>query len=158
MKLIFRILMIVIVGSGVLVLQTCSKKTPEVFIISPHDGAQVDSTFTVSFGASKVDITPAGVDKPNSGHHHLLIDAPLPSDLTKPLGAEVMHFGKGETEVQLTLSPGLHSLQLILGDKNHIPHQPAIVSRKIIILVRDKLESENKEALEVEVVDEGVAP
>ena len=154
MKIVFRIFAIVLLAGGGLVLQACSKKIPQVFIISPQDGAQVDSTFTVSFGASKVDIVAAGVDKPNSGHHHLLIDTPLPSDLTKALGGDVMHFGKGETEVELTLSPGLHSLQLILGDKNHIPHQPAIVSKKITILVRDTEQQVQDVNSEVDVADE----
>jgi len=147
MKSLLQICLLMMVVAGTFVVQGCSKSRPEIFITSPLDGAQVDSTFTVTFSAKKVEIAPAGVDKPGSGHYHLLIDTPLPSDLTLPLGADVMHFGKGQSETQLTLTPGLHSLQLILGDKDHKLHQPAIVSKKITILVRGG----EKQAVEVQV-------
>lgn len=106
----------------------------EVFIISPADGEKVPATFTVKFGAKDVSIVPAGTNQENSGHHHLIVDGELP-DMDKPMGGDVMHFGKAQTETELTLAPGKHTLQLILGDMTHTPHKPAIYSKKITIEV-----------------------
>ena len=106
----------------------------EVFIISPADGEQVTSPVTVKFGAKNVDIVPAGTGHAHAGHHHLLIDAHLP-DLKKPMGGEVKHFAKGQTETQIELKPGKHTLQLVLGDKSHKPHAKPVVSKKITIEV-----------------------
>ncbi len=108
----------------------------EVFIVSPQDGDKVSATFTVKFGAKDVDIVPAGTDQANSGHHHLIVDGELPA-LDKPMGADVKHFGKAQTETELTLAPGKHTLQLILGDMAHTPHKPAIYSKKITIEVAE---------------------
>lgn len=108
---------------------------PSVYIISPQDDATVTSPVVVQFGLKGMGVSPAGVEKANTGHHHLLIDADLP-DLTKPLGAEVKHFGGGQTETSLELSPGKHTLQLILADYKHQPHSPAVVSKKITITVK----------------------
>lgn len=105
-----------------------------VNIISPKDGDKVATKFLVKFGAENIAIVPAGTEQANSGHHHLIIDGDLP-DLDKPMGANVKHFGKGQTETELELSPGVHTLQLILGDKNHQPQKPAIISKKITITV-----------------------
>jgi hypothetical protein len=118
------------------VLPVSSVMAAEVSIISPKDGDKVPSTFTVKFGAQDVAIVPAGTDQENSGHHHLVIDSELP-DLSKPMGAEVKHFGKAQTETELTLKPGKHTLQLVLGDKAHKPHSPAIISKKITVEVID---------------------
>jgi len=106
-----------------------------VYIISPQDGATVTSPVVVQFGLKGMGVSPAGFEKANTGHHHLLIDANLP-DLTKPLGAEVKHFGGGQTETSLELSPGKHTLQLILADYKHQPHSPAVLSNKIVITVK----------------------
>jgi len=107
----------------------------EVYIISPQDGAVVSSPVTVVFGLKGMGVSPAGLEKAHTGHHHLLIDAPLP-DLSKPLGKEVKHFGGGQTQTTLELAPGEHSLQLILADFKHQPHNPAVVSKKITITVK----------------------
>jgi Domain of unknown function (DUF4399) len=112
-------------------------KGASVYIISPRNGATVKAPFTVRFGLKGLGIAPAGVSFPNTGHHHLLIDTDLPTNLNAPLpeSANVKHFGKGQTETTLTLPPGQHTLQLVFGDMNHVPHDPALVSKKITITV-----------------------
>jgi len=109
----------------------------EVYIVSPKDGAKIKGPVTVVFGLKGMGIAPAGIKFDNTGHHHLLVDADLPADLSQPLAANEhsVHFGKGQTETTLTLAPGKHTLQLVLGDALHIPHDPAIVSKKITITV-----------------------
>jgi len=118
-----------------------SPRTPapegaKVFIIMPQDGATVFSPVPIQFGVEGIDIVPAGDDEPHSGHHHLLIDtkledynAPIPNDETHK------HYGGGQTEAAVGLTPGKHTLQLLLGDKNHIPHDPPIESEVITINV-----------------------
>ena len=109
----------------------------EVYIVSPKDGAKVKSPITVVFGLKGMGVAPAGIKFDNSGHHHLLIDSDLPADLSQPLAAneKSMHFGKGQTETSLTLPPGKHTLQLVLGDSLHVPHEPPVISKKITITV-----------------------
>lgn len=106
------------------------------YIISPENGAVVEQTFTVRFGLSGMGVAPAGTDKAHTGHHHLLVDAKALPAMDKPMGKEVKHFGGGQTETTLTLEPGEHTLQLILGDKMHIPHNPPVVSEKVTITVK----------------------
>ncbi len=108
----------------------------KAYIISPTDGETVKSPVTVRFGLAGMGVAPAGVDAPQTGHHHLLIDqADLPV-LGEPMGTEnIRHFGGGQTEVSLELEPGSHTLQLLLGDKLHIPHDPPVASEKITITV-----------------------
>lgn len=108
-----------------------------VFIISPEDGATVPQTFTVKFGASGVAIVPAGTQEENSGHHHLLVDTDTLPNMHAPLPAtdKIIHFGKGQTETQLTLPPGKHTLQLLLGNYMHIPQATPVISKKITITV-----------------------
>lgn len=110
----------------------------KVFIASPADGDVVPPTFTVKFGAENVDIVPAGVTQANSGHHHLLINIDELPDLTKPLPTteQVLHFGKAQTETEITLEPGTHTLQLVLGNFAHIPHKTPVVSEKITVTVK----------------------
>ena len=110
----------------------------EVYIVSPKDGAKVKSPVTVVFGLKGMGVAPAGIKFDNTGHHHLLIDSDLPADLSQPLAAneKSMHFGKGQTETSLTLPPGKHTLQLVLGDSLHVPHDPAVISKKITIVVQ----------------------
>ncbi len=105
------------------------------YIISPADGEVVGTTVTVKFGLQGMGVAPAGVDRPNTGHHHLLINGEKLPPLDAPMGAEVMHFGGGQTEKTITLSPGQHTLQLILGNHLHIPHTPPVISEKITITV-----------------------
>ena len=111
-------------------------KDVELYFISPEDGATVKSPVTVRFGLRGMGIAPAGVAAENTGHHHLLIDAALPAaDLPIPADANHVHFGKGQTEATLTLAPGKHRLQLLLGDHLHVPHDPPITSKPISITV-----------------------
>jgi hypothetical protein len=106
------------------------------YIISPENGAYVPTTFTVRFGLEKMGVAPAGVDKPNSGHHHLLIDAPLPPlDQPIPNDENHLHFGGGQTEATVTLPKGRHTLQLLLGDAYHVPHQPPVYSDPVVVYV-----------------------
>jgi hypothetical protein len=109
----------------------------EVYIVSPKDGAKVKSPVTVVFGLKGMGIAPAGIKFDGTGHHHLLIDSDLPADMSQPLAAseKSVHFGKGQTETSVTLAPGKHTLQLVLGDSLHIPHDPAVVSKKITVTV-----------------------
>jgi hypothetical protein len=119
--------------------RTPSPANAEVYIVSPADGATVSNPVTVRFGLKGMGIAPAGIQFENSGHHHLLIDTDVPEDLSKPLPAvenKVVHFGKGQTETTLTLPPGKHTLQLVLGDHLHIPHSPPVVSKKVTITVK----------------------
>jgi len=118
--------------------RTASPPGAEVYIISPKDGATVHSPVRVQFGLKGMGVAPAGVKFENTGHHHLLIDTDAPTDLSAPLPAtdKIVHFGKGQTETTLTtLTPGKHTLQLLLGDQNHIPHNPPVISKKITITV-----------------------
>ncbi len=111
----------------------------KAYIISPKDGEIVDRTFTVRFGLANMGVAPAGVKFPNTGHHHLLIDFENLPDLEKPLvfSENVRHFGGGQTEAEITLSPGKHTLRLLLGNYLHIPHKPPVLSEKITVTVKD---------------------
>ena len=108
-----------------------------VYIISPADGETVSGPVTVKFGLSGMGVAPAGVERANTGHHHLLIDvATMPSSATPlPASDQVVHFGGGQTETTLDLAPGTHTLQLVLGDHLHIPHNPPVRSAQITITV-----------------------
>ncbi|QFT55518.1 DUF4399 domain-containing protein [Microbulbifer sp. THAF38] len=117
-----------------------AEKAPQqakLYIISPKDGEKVPQTFTVRFGLSGMGVAPAGVQRDNTGHHHLLIDVDDMPDLSKPLPAtdKIIHFGGGQTETQVTLPPGKHTLQLVLGNYMHVPHENPIVSKKITVVV-----------------------
>lgn len=109
-----------------------------VYIISPADGDTVSSTFTVRFGLRGMGIAPAGIDRVKTAHHHLLIDTKVLPNLAKPLQAtdKVRHFGGGQTETQLTLKPGKHTLQLLLGNYAHVPHDQPLMSKKITVIVK----------------------
>lgn len=107
------------------------------YIVSPKDGDVVTSPVTVVFGLAGYGVAPAGTVKDKTGHHHLIIDAPLP-DLTKPIPADerYRHFGGGQTETTVELAPGEHTLQLLLGDHAHIPHAEPLYSDAITITVQ----------------------
>ncbi len=108
-----------------------------VYFISPQDGAEVSSPFTVRFGLRGMGVAPAGVTAPNTGHHHLLINVEeFDEGLPLPMTDQVRHFGAGQTETQLELPPGTYTLQLVLGDALHIPHDPPVRSERITITVR----------------------
>lgn len=139
----FTIALVFLVGSATTALAGPLPLTPapvgaKVYLISPENGATVSSPFIVRFGLTGMGIAPAGVVKENTGHHHLLIDvAELPpADQPVPNDETHRHFGGGQTEVSLTLTPGTHTLQLLLADASHIPHDPPIVSDKITITVK----------------------
>ncbi|WP_091533274.1 DUF4399 domain-containing protein [Fontimonas thermophila] len=109
----------------------------KVYFIEPKNGAEVTSPVRVVFGLSGMGVAPAGVNQPNTGHHHILIDDPA-VDFTQPLPAtdQIKHFGGGQTETLLELKPGKHTLQLVLGDWKHQPHNPPVMSEKITITVK----------------------
>jgi hypothetical protein len=112
-------------------------KDAYVYIGWPLDGATVGTKFKIWFGTRNFGIAPAGVDKPNTGHHHLLIDVPLPPlDQPIPNDHNHLHFGLGQTEAEIELPPGKHTLQLLVGDANHVPHDPPVMSKRITIYVR----------------------
>lgn len=119
--------------------QTPSPAGAKVYFINLKDGQEVTSPFLVQFGLSGMGVAPAGVEKPNTGHHHLLIDTTLSGDeLKQPIAMDDKHrhFGNGQTEAMITLPPGQHKLQLVLGDWSHIPHTPPVMSDVITITVR----------------------
>lgn len=110
----------------------------KVYFITPADGATLTNPVTVRFGLAGMGVAPAGMVKENTGHHHLLIDVDeMPAiDLPLPNDDRHRHFGGGQTEITLDLPPGRHTLQLLLGDANHIPHDPPVISDKITVEVR----------------------
>ncbi len=109
-----------------------------VFFISPSNGAVVTNPVKIKFGVVGMQIVPAGVDKYMSGHHHLLINIDDLPNMKMPIPSDKkhLHFGKGQTETKLELSKGKHTLQLLLGDHMHIPHDEPLLSEKIEITVR----------------------
>ena len=124
-------------GSAAMAQQTPSPAGAELYFVTPKDGETVGSPFRVVFGLRGMGVAPAGVETSDTGHHHLIINAPLPK-LGEPIPADDnhRHFGGGQTEVDVELPPGQHSLQLILGDWSHIPHDPPVTSQKITITVK----------------------
>jgi|TARA_Y100000389_G_scaffold10797_1_gene10015 hypothetical protein len=114
-----------------------SNKNKRVFFINLNDGESVTSPVTVKFGINGMNIVPAGVDKPTSGHHHLLINLDKLPDMSMPIPADKnhLHFGKGQTETSIELPKGKHTLQLLLGNHIHIPHKIPLLSEKIEIIV-----------------------
>jgi Domain of unknown function (DUF4399) len=112
---------------------------PRAFFVDLADGAEVTSPFKVKFGIENMEIVPAGTEKTNSGHFHLLIDVDAPTDEqdTIPKDEKNLHFGKGETETEVTLPAGKHTLQIVMGDANHMLHLPAaVMSDKITVTVK----------------------
>ena len=109
----------------------------KVYIIWPSDGQVIPGgKFWLRMGLSNAGIAPAGVEKAHTGHHHVIIDADLPPlDQEVPNDRNHLHFGAGQTEARIELPPGRHTLQLLLGDENHVPHAPPLYSKKITVLV-----------------------
>jgi len=108
----------------------------KVYFIYPADGAVLAPTTIIRFGLLNMGVAPAGFEKANTGHHHLLIDAPLPPmDQPIPNDLNHLHFGAGQTEARIRLAPGKHTLILLLGDDRHIPHDPPVVSKPIRVTV-----------------------
>ncbi len=117
--------------------RTPSPAGARVYFIAPADGARVSSPVVVRFGLSGMGVAPATIAFPNTGHHHLVIDSPLPAfDRPIPADAKHVHFGTGLTETTIVLPAGTHTLQLLLGDDRHVPHDPPIHSEPITITVQ----------------------
>jgi len=117
--------------------KTPAPKNAYLYIIWPTDGERVKGAFWCRFGLRNMGVTHAGDATANMGHHHLLIDVDEQLDVNQPIPSDKkhMHFGAGQTEVRLELPPGPHTLQLVLGDADHIPFDPPVMSRKIRITV-----------------------
>jgi hypothetical protein len=119
--------------------RTAPAANAEVYFISPSDGAVVQGPITVRFGLKGMGVAPAGVKFDNTGHHHLLVDtdfSELKLDAPLPATDKILHFGKGQTETTLTLSPGKHTLEIVLADYLHNSFDPPLHSKKITITVK----------------------
>ena len=136
--------MVVGVSSAALAGETPSVPGTKVYFVNLKDGATVKSPVKVVFGLSGMGVAPAGIDKAKTGHHHLFINRPELGkgedgadefDANIPADEKHVHFGGGQTETTVELAPGKHTLQLVLGDKDHIPHNPPVVSDVITITV-----------------------
>lgn len=135
--IVFMSLLVLPVAFATELPRTSSPADAKVYFISPKNGATVHGPVTVRFGLSGMGVAPAGTVAENTGHHHLLVDAPLPPlDQPLPKDDKHLHFGKGQTETVLKLAPGKHTLQLVLGDANHIAHEPPVMSEQITIRVK----------------------
>lgn len=115
---------------------TPSPAGARVYFIEPKNGAEVKGPVKVLFGLSGMGVAPAGTQKENTGHHHLLIDGPKVEPGPLPQTEQVVHFGGGQTETIVNLKPGKHTLQLVLGDWKHAPHNPPVQSETITITVK----------------------
>ena len=116
--------------------RTPSADSAQVFFITPSDGDIVASPVQIDFGLDGMELVPAGTHRPNSGHHHIIIDHALPDmNLPVPKDAQRVHFGDGRSKTELELAPGPHTLQLLLADHLHIPHDPPLYSEQISITV-----------------------
>ncbi len=126
-------------GAPALSGETIAPEGAAVYIVSPAGGATLTSPVNVVFGLRGMGVAPAGVEKENTGHHHLLIDAPLPTGtaLNEAIvkDAQHLHFGGGQTEALVELPSGKHTLQLLMGDQNHIPHKTPVYSAPVTITV-----------------------
>lgn len=110
----------------------------KLYFIEPKDGATLNGPVKIVFGLSGMGVAPAGIDFPNTGHHHLLVDLENLPDLSKPIPANKnhIHFGKGQTEAILELPKGKRTLQLLMGNYLHIPHKEPVISDKITIFIK----------------------
>lgn len=119
--------------------ETPAPEGAEVYIISPEDGATVSSPLTVVFGLKGMGVAPAGIEKEKTGHHHLLVNTPMLEgedlDFSIPADDNHIHFGGGQTQTVVELDPGTHTLQLLVGDQNHVPHNPPIFSGVVTVTV-----------------------
>ncbi|MGY3448553.1 DUF4399 domain-containing protein [Bradyrhizobium sp. USDA 4353] len=119
--------------------ETPAPDNAKAYFINLKDGDKVTSPVLIRFGLSGMGVAPSGTEAPNTGHHHLLIDAPaLEGDALNeaiPVDSGHVHFGKGQTEASVTLTPGQHTLQLVLGDWSHIPHNKPVMSERITVTV-----------------------
>jgi hypothetical protein len=133
------VVLLFVTGLGIARAEIPRSSRPEnvqLYFLTPNDQDSLTSPVVIRFGLKGMGVAPAGVDKAGTGHHHLIVDAELPpSGLPIPASDHYRHFGMGQTEVTLDLEPGEHTLQLLLGDHLHIPHDPPLVSERISITV-----------------------
>lgn len=108
-----------------------------VYFVTPLDGQTVSTPVTVRYGLEGMGVAPAGVEQEGTGHHHLLVDVDELPAMDEPIPADEqhIHFGGGQTQTTLELEPGEHTLQLLVGDHLHVPHEPPVMSEKITITV-----------------------
>ena len=113
-------------------------KDAVLYFVWPQDGTVIKGAFWCRFGLRNMGVTHAGDNFQNSGHHHLLIDVADPLDPKEPIPQDKahLHFGAGQTEARIDLPPGKHTLQLVLGDADHFPFVPPVVSKKITVTIR----------------------
>ena len=131
--------------AGTVATRRPSPADASVYFVNVQNGSRIDPRAIIRFGLLNMGIAPAGVDKPNTGHHHLLVDTPVPA-LDKPIPNDFnhLHFGAGQTEARVTLTPGSHTLQLLFADENHVPHNPPVMSKPIKVTVGPPLSKKKK--------------
>lgn len=136
-RLILGAVPILVLPRSVLAGPTPAAKDAYLYFIWPQDGQHIKGAFWCRFGLRNMGVAPAGVKTPNTGHHHLFVDVqePLNPDEPIPQDKKHLHYGAGQTEGRIELPPGRHTLQLVLGDADHIPFNPPLVSKKISIVV-----------------------
>jgi hypothetical protein len=134
---------VLLLGAALLAAAPVLARTPappnaQVYFIWPSEGMAVRQAFWLRMGLRNMGVAPKGTDIANTGHHHVLIDVDLPANMNEPIASDRnhLHFGAGETEARIELPPGRHTLQLLLADKDHIPHDPPVYSKKITVTVK----------------------
>ena len=137
-KTIVLMLSAVVLQAMPVLARTPSPENAQVYFIWPSDGMTVRHAFWVRMGLRNMGVAPRGTDIANTGHHHVLIDTGLPENMDQavPNDRNHLHFGAGETEARIELPPGPHTLQLLLADKDHIPHDPPVYSKQITVTVK----------------------
>lgn len=127
-------------GNQALADATPISKEAKAYIVWPKNGMVIyGGKLWVRMGMKNAGVAPAGIEKVNTGHHHLIVDAPLPPlDQEIPSDKNHLHFGAGQTEVRLELPPGKHTLQMLFADHEHIPHNPPVYSDRITIIVPER--------------------
>ena len=131
------LLLLCLPGTPAAAERTPAPEGAALYFITPADGETVTSPVTVRFGAQGIGVAPAGIEAGGTGHHHLIVDGDLPSlDRPIPASETYRHFGGGQTETVIELSPGEHTLQLLMGDHMHVPHSPVVASPPITVRVR----------------------
>jgi hypothetical protein len=132
-------LLLSVLDAGSTQAETIAPPSPTAFFVGIKDGDVVHNPVKVGFGVSGMTIAPAGTTAPQTGHFHLLLDAAMTPEQMKfaiPSDAQHLHYGKGQTEAVITLPPGTHKLQILLGDGKHVPHQPPVLSAPITVTVQ----------------------
>lgn len=137
-KSLILLLGAVLLASMPVLARTPAPQNAQVYFIWPGEGMAVGQAFWLRMGLRNMGVAPKGTDIASTGHHHVLIDVDLPANMNEPIASDRqhLHFGAGETEARIELPPGRHTLQLLLGDKDHIPHDPPIYSKKITVTVK----------------------